>query len=195
MFTKTDFLGGLSMYNAKLMMVIDAGGSAAFEESLIREQNDLQLQTAIDDETNARQSAVLEIEHKLDKFETADTEALITAVGVEESLSNFQHAMAVAERKRESSEGVLQAALDEEIILRENAMIDFETRIGLLEGKQSNVLSTVPSTVNGSFWLDVSDSSPTLKILYGGVSYACPLSNLTEDPVTQSDINAIVNRS
>ena len=192
MFTKSDFLGGLSMYNAKLMMVIDAGGSAALEEALIREQNDADLMTAIDAETNARQEADFAIKTKLAEIDDAavadlreDVEALLIDVdtlgaGIDD-VGN-----AVTKTKRE-----LQSALDEEIILRENSLIDTQEQIDELAAT-AHVLPTVSSTVDGSFWLDVSGDEPAIKIFYGGTSYACPLSNLTENPVTQADIDAII---
>lgn len=39
-------------------------------------------------------------------------------------------------------------------------------------GSGSVVLSTVPATVDGGAWLDVSGESPVLKVRYGGLPYS-----------------------
>lgn len=201
MFTKEDFLGGLSMYNASLMMVIDAGGSAALEEALIREQNDVDLLSAVNDEVNARKEADGEIKAKLAEIDDSavadlreDIDSLHDGMSVlEAGIVDAGNAVTKAKLELQATDRELKDALDEQIILRENSLIDTQEQIDGL-ASEVHVLSTVASTVDGAFWLDVSGDKPAIKILYGGTSYACPLENLTDDPVTQAEIDALVKR-
>ena len=67
------------------------------------------------------------------------------------------------------------AADSKRFVLEQNLALNQAIQAELAEAGTSGgsvVLGTVPATVNGGAWLDVSGEAPVLKVRYGGLPYS-----------------------